>query len=297
MQIDGRKINKEIGEKLKQEIEAKNIKPSLGILCVGDDKASLSFINVKKRFGEKYGFAVNILNLSPRGERSDEVGEIKTNLIKMQSENDGVILQLPLPEKFKDYTEEILKVIEKEKDVDDLNEGNFEAPIVLALEKVLEEVEPHLASPINRGGIVQLKFGIVGLGQVVGLPIKNYLENKIKSNSKEIGSLEIIGHGEFEKIKNCDVVISGVGSPNLITKEFIKQGSILIDYGCSYDSTSPSLSLQRRRTEQLFGDFDKSCYEKAAFYTPVPGCMGPLVVASLFENVYKAFLKSYEKEN
>jgi len=262
MLIDGRKINQEIGEGLKAKIELKNIKPSLGILCVGEDKASLSFINVKKRFGERYGFAVNILNLK----EDTGILEIKEHLEKLQSQNDGVIVQLPLPENLEVYTDEVLSCIKKDKDVDDLNVGNFKAPIVLALNKIMEYVETDTNDEFN---FHQKVIGIVGLGQVVGLPIKTFLEN---NNYK----IEIIEKGQHEKIKNCEVVISGVGIPDLIKSESIRPGSVLVDYGCSYVDGVAT------------GDFDKKCFAVSSYYTPVPGCMGPLVVACLFENLLKA---------
>lgn len=268
MLIDGKQIQNEIGEKILKEIQDKNITPSLGILCVGDDPASLSFINVKKKFGEKYGFAVAVVNL----DEQTSVESIKETLVSMQTANHAVILQLPLPEKFKESTQEILKVIEKEKDVDDLNAGDFESPIVIALEKVLEEV--YLSQPLLAKERGNLKFGIVGLGQVVGMPIKEYLD---KNNFKTI----VVGRGEYEKLKDCDVVISGVGAPFLIKAEFIKSGSVLVDYGCSFVSDESGKI-------NACGDFDPDCYAKAGFYTPVPGCMGPLVVATLFENVLKS---------
>ncbi len=257
MLIDGKKINQQVGEKLLQEINKNNLRPSLGILCVGDDKASLSFINVKKKFGEKYGFIVNILNLN----ENSSLEEIKNSLENLQNENDAVIVQLPLPENLREYTEEILSFIKKEKDVDNLNEGNFTAPIVLALKKVLEEMKET--------NYTKAKFAIVGLGQVVGIPIKKYLDE----NNFDV---EVVGKGEYEKLQDCDVVISGVGVPFLIKENFIKTNAVLIDYGCSFVDG------------KACGDFDEACYKKSSYYTPVPGCMGPLVVASLFENVLES---------
>jgi methylenetetrahydrofolate dehydrogenase (NADP+)/methenyltetrahydrofolate cyclohydrolase len=256
MQIDGKKINSQIGENLFKEIQDQNIKPSLGILCVGNDPASLSFISVKQKFGEKYGFDVSVVNLDVE----TAVETIKEKLVSMQTRNHAVILQLPLPEKFKNNTEEILKVIDRKKDVDDLNNGDFASPIVIALEKVLTEVGADFK---------HAKFAIVGLGQVVGVPIKEYLDGK---NFQNI----VIGRGEYEKLKDCDVVISGVGVPFLIKGEYVKQGAVLVDYGCSFVEG------------KACGDFDPDCFAKASHYTPVPGCMGPLVVACLFENVLKS---------
>ncbi len=256
IKIDGKKISQEIGERLFLELQEKNLvnKVSLGILLVGDDPASISFINVKKKFGEKYGFVVNVEKFEPG--LIDAKEQIKETLIRLQKENNAVILQLPLPENLRFFTDEILNTIEKGKDVDNLNGGNFTAPIVLALKKILNNVDY----------ISKKQFGIVGLGQVVGMPIYNYL---VENNFKVIK----IERENFQEIKNCDVVISGVGQANLIKENNIKEGAALIDYGCSWNR------------EKFCGDFDESCYTKSSFYTPVPGCMGPLVVASLFENV------------
>jgi len=265
MLIDGKKLNQEIGANLKKEIEERKINPSLGILSVGNDPASQSFIKVKKKFGESYGFSVEIFNL----QEDTSLESIKKELLNLQNKNDAVIVQLPLPDNIKEKTIEILKLIEKEKDVDNLNGGNFEAPIVLALEKILE-INPH-----------KNKFGIIGLGQVVGLPIKNYLEKNKEKNNWEV---EIIKKGEEEKIKDCDVVISAVGKPFFIKKEFIKDGSVLIDYGCSFVKDESG-------KEVACGDFDPECFAHASYYTPVPGCMGPLVVACLFENVLKSSIR------
>lgn len=265
MPIDGKTINADIGQKLLYKIKENNLKPVLGILCIGSDPASLQFINVKKRFGEKYGFVVRILNLN----EEESLENIITKFDTLQKESDGVIVQLPLPQKCKDMTKDILSHIEKSKDVDNLNGGIFMAPIVSALEKVLKLTIPNLEE--NKS---EIKFGIVGLGQVVGLPIKNYLDSKNYN-------LEIITKENFERISTCDVIISGVGKPLLIKPDDIKMGSILIDYGCSFmeDPWGSSIAC---------GDFDPACFGKAKFYTPVPGCMGPLVVAALFENVIKA---------
>jgi len=250
--IDGKEINRKTGENLQRQIIERNLKPSLGILCVGTDKASLSFINVKKRFGEKYGFVVNVIFL---GEQVS-VEEVKQSLLKMQIENDGIILQLPLPEKFKNETEEILQIIDEKKDVDNLNgKSYFESPIILSLKKVLP---PKFE-----------KVGIVGMGKVVGQPIARFCK------SKNYNFVEI-GEGEFEKIKGCDVVISAIGIPHIIKSEFISEGGVLIDYGCSY------------LDDKLCGDFDPVCYEIAKSYIPVPGGMGPIVVACLFENTLKS---------
>jgi methylenetetrahydrofolate dehydrogenase (NADP+)/methenyltetrahydrofolate cyclohydrolase len=124
------------------------------------------------------------------------------------------------------------------------------------------------------------KFAVVGLGRVVGLPLFQYLQEKKYSVEK------VTRWGQFTNGKKYDVIISAAGSPMLIVGKEIKEDTILIDYGCSPYATVNGV-------QKFCGDFDVSCYEKCKHYTPVPGCMGPLVVASLFENV----LKSIKTEN
>jgi hypothetical protein len=102
----------------------------------------------------------------------------------------------------------------------------------------------------------------------------------------EVSDEKVTRWGQFTNGKKYDVIISAAGSPMLIVGKEIKEDTILIDYGCSPYATVNGV-------QKFCGDFDVSCYEKCKHYTPVPGCMGPLVVASLFENV----LKSIKTEN
>ncbi len=252
MIIDGKKINEQIGLELQNKIHELKTQPHLGILCVGEDPASISYLKMKKEFGEKYGFIVNLNYLNENSSKDNIIEKLEL----MQTENDGVMLQLPLPKKLKNDTEEILESILEDKDVDVLTKKSiYTSPIVTSLLKVAK--------------LEDKKIAIVGLGRLVGLPIRDYLKKE------NLNFVEVL-KGEYEKIKDCDIVISGVGKANVIGAEFIKDGSMLIDYG--WDKIGGV----------LVGDFQKECYEKASSYTPVPGGMGPIVVACLFENVLKA---------
>lgn len=256
--IDGKKVSIEIGEKLLSEIQTKNLHPGLGILCIGEDAISMSYKNGKEKFAHTYGFRV----VTERFTDAVSTEFIIEKLNKMQSEHDGVILQLPLPEKFKNDTEKILQTLRPEKDVDGSNPKNniFIPPVVLAFQKALDIVNIEVKN---------VKVAVVGLGAVVGMPIAEYCR---------LAGSEVIevGLGEHDKIKEADVVVSGVGKPNVIKADTIKDDSILIDYGYSYVDG------------KCTGDFEKECYEKCKYYTPVPGCMGPLDVAFLFQNVLKS---------
>jgi methylenetetrahydrofolate dehydrogenase (NADP+)/methenyltetrahydrofolate cyclohydrolase len=251
--IDGKKAGEEIGASLLQKIQDLNLpkKPSLGILCIGEDAISMSYKNGKEKFAAKYGFHVETRR------HTDEVSTdfIISELEDMQNKFDSVILQLPLPKKFESDTAKILESLRNEKDVDVSNPKTtkYSAPVVLAFQKALDIVGVDLQSSI---------IAVVGLGAVVGMPVADYCRG--------VGAKVIeVGIGEHDKIKEADIVVSGVGKPEVIKAEFIKENSILVDYGYSYVDG------------KCTGDFEKEAYDKCKHYTPVPGCMGPLDVAML----------------
>jgi methylenetetrahydrofolate dehydrogenase (NADP+)/methenyltetrahydrofolate cyclohydrolase len=291
IKIDGRKLRDKILENLKSEISSKKLNLSLGILLIGNDKASETFVNVKRKFGEEIGVKVNVCKLNYENLTAQNFEKIKNEIIEklkeIQKQNDGVIVQLPLPEKLKIYTNEILSHIQKEKDVDNLNNGNFKTPIVKSLEKILKFIFENSDAKSFGEYFRNKKFAIVGQGQVVGMPIKRYLDENGFQNivvlEEDFVQNENVIESKFEckKLNDCDVVISCVGSPYLIKAQMLQVNSILIDYGCSYVSENENMPEKKK----LVGDFDVECFSKSSFYTPTPGGTGPMVVACLFENL------------
>lgn len=234
--LDGKKLSKKILKNLKREIEKRGLKLKLAVIFVGKDPASKIFIREKKKACEFVGIDFELLRFPARISGSMLKKEIK-KIVKDPTIS-GVIIQLPLPEKFN--VQEFLNLIPREKDVE------FFSPVVCAVDYLLKEYKISLQAK---------KIVLVGRGRLVGRPVAKWLrEQKIKVLN-------------IDKIKQADIIISGVGKPNLIKGDMVKKGVVVIDAG---------------------GDVDfKSVSKKARYITPVPGGVGPMTVACLLQNLIK----------
>lgn len=248
-------------EKIEKEILRKTrgmkTPPVLGIMLVGNNPASLSYIKRKELAAKKLGCESKLFDFPPNADETEIISLIeKLNADKKIS---GIIVQLPLPAKFN--TEKIISSIAQRKDVDNLrNNSPFISPAAQAIWTLL-----NAKSKLSKKANVL----IVGYGQTIGRPMHNYLIKKgftnitiADKNTKNLSHLT----------EKSDIIISGVGKVNLIKK--VKKGAIVIDAGaCLYKS-------------KIVGDVDMERVEKtAAFVTPVPGGVGPLTVAYLFKNL------------
>lgn len=256
MIIDGRKIAQKIIERLKRKLAPKNI---LAAVLVGNNSASESFLKQKAAVAELLGVSFKILRFF----KAVSENELKAAIRDLSKDRKvgGIILQLPLPEKFD--RDQIISQICEEKDVDALRGGTTVlAPAVGALEVVLRSINFDCR---GKSAVV------IGRGLLVGKPIADWLNGKIKK-------LTVFNSSFFDLkiLKEADLVISGVGKAGLIKGKDLKRGAVLVDFGYGF------------KNGKISGDFDfKSCRGKAAFITPTPGGTGPILVAKLFENFYR----------
>jgi len=161
--------------------------------------------------------------------------------------NSGVVIQLPLSENLN--TEEILNLIPSEKNIE------VSSPVVCGIAHILKEYKISLKGK---------NIVLVGKGRLVGRPLTAWLKKQKLAVSN------------IDKIKKADIIISGVGKPNLVTGDMVKKGVVVIDAGTSF------------RHGKLLGDVDfKDVSKKASYITPVPGGVGPMTVACLLKNLVK----------
>lgn len=280
MKIDGTQIASKIFEELKsqvQKLREKNIIPQLGIILVGDDPASVAYVNQKKIKGEKICAKISIKHISSNTSQKILLSTIE----QLNNDNDvhGIIVQQPLPPQIN--LEKITQAIDPAKDVDGFHlKSKFQPPIALAVFKILEVTFDHL-----RGGIAPAahleaesnkwletkKIVIIGKGETGGKPIIQMLEkmnlNPIIIDSKTQNATEIT--------KTADIIISTVGKSNIIKPEMIKKGVILV-----------SIGLNKGEDGKLHGDYEEDKIKNlASFYTPTPGGVGPVNVAMLLKNL------------
>jgi len=185
----------------------------------------------------------------------------------------GVVIQLPLPESLQNNDQEILNIVPQEKDIDILSEenlGKFYTGNLSVLPPVVGAISHLLNS--YKISVKGKDILLVGAGRLVGFPLAIWL-------LKQKATVSVIN--EFTEdasffLKKADIVISGVGKPNLIKGSMVKNGVVIIDAGTSL------------RKGKLKGDVDfKSVSKKASHIAPVPGGVGPLTVAYLLENLVK----------
>jgi len=273
--IDGKSLSKKVQSSVATEVEQlkkeKNIVPGLAVIIVGDDPASHAYVSMKEKACKAVGF-YSIAHKMPDTITQDEIIQI----IMMMNNNPhihGILVQLPLPKHID--TNKILEVIDPKKDVDGFHAYNvgrmvtnldsFVACTPLGVMKMFDEYNIELEGK---------DVVVVGASNIVGKPMASLLLNK----NATVTVTHIYTKDLAHYTKYADIVIVGVGKPNLITKDMVKDGAIVIDIG-----------INRLEDGSLVGDVDfKSVAPKCSYITPVPGGVGPMTIAMLLSNTLKS---------
>lgn len=269
MKIDGRKIAGDILHNLAtstEQLKLKGIIPHLVIIQIGNDPASDSYINQKEVRASEIGAKVTTQNYEAGIANQELFDKIET--LNNDSTVHGIIVQRPVPTQIDNDRLNI--AIDSKKDVDGFHPSSpFEAPIALAVMEILDREGVKL-----EGKTVT----VVGKGLAGGAPI-------IKTLKKRGVRPQVIDSqttNSDDLLKNSDIVISAVGKANIITRENIKEGSILI-----------SLGMHKEEDGKFHGDYEESEVEqKAHLYTPTPGGVGPVNVACLLQNLVQSAAKA-----
>lgn len=261
--LDGKSLRDRALAKIQKEYKGKAKTKHLAIFMVGDDPVCQRYVTLKQKLGERCNLLVSVYSFDDR-DREEDILEC-LHFIDRDSEVDGVMIQIPISKKFD--RDKLISAISARKDVDGLRyclglDSDFVPPVVLAIEKALAETKANLEKS---------KIMVVGEGFLVGGPlIRRFAELGIVADSTHK-----LDASALKKLKEADIVISAVGKAGLIKPDMVKDDVVLIDAG-----TTESKG-------ELKGDIDPACYAKSSFYTPVPGGIGPLTVAMLFQNLTK----------
>lgn len=285
MILEGIKVRDAHLSQLKGEIEKYTRAPSLAILQVGNRDDSTAYVAQKKKWGEEVGIDVSHVSF-PETARTEDVRE-KIKELNSDDSVDGIIVQLPLPEGF-DSTA-IIGAISPEKDVDGLTDenqakllnGDLSGFIPATARGVFAILEYYNIEVKNREVVV------LGRSRLVGGPIAALAKAK--------GAEVVVCHSKTENTaeiaRTADILISATGVPGLVTKDFVKEGAVVIDVGINLVS-GESLN-EEIPTKKFVGDADfDEVKDIAGAITPVPGGVGPMTVISLLENVVFAYTKS-----
>ncbi len=283
MILDGKALSNKILDKISKEhdfmLKKNGRRAGLVVVIVGDDKASRVYVKNKRMTCEKVGFFTETIDFSSNISEEELLKEIER--LNNDERFDGILVQLPLPKHIDEL--KVLNAINPDKDVDGFHFNNI-GKMVVGDDTGFLSCTPY--------GIMQLfdeyninvegkDVVIIGRSNIVGKPMALLLIQKratvqvCNTRTKDMR----------EKLKNADIVISAAGVPNLIGKEDIKKGAVVIDVGIN------------RVEGKICGDVNfEEVKDIASYITPVPGGVGPMTIASLMKNTLKSYRMRVDKD-
>lgn len=273
--LDGKALSEKIKSNVKYEVknlqENHKITPGLAVILVGNDAASATYVKMKSKACNGAGI-YSIVHEMPEAISQESI----LDTIKMMNANpniDGILVQLPLPAHID--TTKILEAIDPAKDVDGFHAYNvgriqsgldgFIPATPYGVMKLLEEYEIDVKG---------MNACVVGASNIVGKPMATLLLNQ----NATVTTCHIFTKNLKSHTLNADIICVGVGKPNLITADMVKEGAIVVDIG-----------INRLPDGKLVGDVDfENVAPKCSYITPVPGGVGPMTIAMLLTNTIKA---------
>lgn len=283
MILDGKALSNKILDEISKEhdfmFKKNGRRAGLVVVIVGDDKASRVYVKNKRMTCEKVGFFTETIDFSSNISEDELLKEIER--LNSDERFDGILVQLPLPKHIDEL--KVLNAINSDKDVDGFHFNNI-GKMVVGDDTGFLSCTPY--------GIMQLfdeyninvegkDVVIIGRSNIVGKPMALLLIQKratvqvCNTRTKDMR----------EKLKNADIVISATGVPNLIGKEDVKKGAVVIDVGIN------------RVEGKICGDVNfEEVKDIASYITPVPGGVGPMTIASLMKNTLKSYRMRVDKD-
>lgn len=269
--LDGKALANDILDKLSLKVKQLDTAPNLVVIQVGNDPASSVYVRNKERTAKQVGIKSETIKLS-KHITQDELLEIIDKYNHFASVN-GILVQLPLPEHIDEQV--ILEAISPVKDVDGfhpLNVGKLNIG-----QKQMIPSTPAGIMELLKANHIELEgkhVVIIGRSNIVGKPLAHLL--------LEANATVTVAHSRTKDLKHltkqADILVVAVGQPELITEDYVKDGTVVIDVGIN-------------RTESgLKGDVDfNNVKSKVAAITPVPGGVGPMTIAMLMNQTYQAY--------
>ncbi|OGN28809.1 MAG: hypothetical protein A3A33_03455 [Candidatus Yanofskybacteria bacterium RIFCSPLOWO2_01_FULL_49_25] len=267
MLIDGKKIADAVLEEIKHQITGYKKPPKLVAVLVGNDPELKSFLELKGKVAKRIGIEYEIEEFTEKISNT----ELRAKIVALakQSPVTGIIIELPLPAHLN--TQYILNAVPMEKDPDVLSQkaqgaffvgrSSVLAPSAEAVKMICDEYRVEV-----RGR----QCVVFGYGLLVGKQVAHWL----LSQGATVSVINEHSPNPVSYARHADIIVSGVGKAGLVTADMVKEGATVIDFG--WDTTGGAAT----------GDVDyANVSAKAGLITPIPGGVGPLVVAAVLKNM------------
>lgn len=283
--LDGKATSNQIKEEIAievQQLTAKGIRaPHLAAILVGNNGASLTYVNAKVKACAKAGFESTLVTLSEEISEEDllnEIDKLNTNPVI-----DGFIVQLPLPKHIDE--QKVLMAVNPDKDVDGFHPTNV-GKMALNLPTFLPATPFGILELLERYNVETSGKHVVVIGRshIVGSPMSILMSQKRTAGNATV----TITHSRTKNLKEitlqADIIVAALGIPEFLTGDMVKDGVTIIDVGITRIADET-----KKRGFRLAGDVHfESVSKKSEFITPVPGGVGPMTIAMLMKNTLLA---------
>ena len=282
--IDGKAVADEIRRELAlraAHLKERGIVPGLGVILVGEDPASVSYVTGKERACAEMGFYSGNRHLSARITEEELLSHVRE--LNGDPRIHGILVQLPLPGHIDE--ERVLLAIAPEKDVDGLHPVSV-GKLVLGQTTFIPCTAHGIVKLLVKSGVALdgAHVVIVGRSNLVGRPLANLLTQRTPEGNATVTLCHTHTRNLAEHTARADILIAAAGSPRMITADMVKEGAVVIDVGVNRVEDS-----SRKKGFRLVGDVDfDGVKEKASLITPVPGGVGPLTITMLLYNTLES---------
>jgi methylenetetrahydrofolate dehydrogenase (NADP+)/methenyltetrahydrofolate cyclohydrolase len=288
--LDGKATSAQIKEELAdavQLLKAEGKKtPHLAAVIVGENGASVTYVNAKVKTCEAVGFESSLVKLP--SDISEEALLAKIEELNNDQRVDGFIVQLPLPEHIDE--QKVTEAISPEKDVDGFHPENL-GKMVLNLDTFLPATPYGILKLLEKNGIETSGKHCVVMGRshIVGSPMSILMGRNTNPGNSTVTMVHSRTQNMKEITKQADILIVAVGRPEFVTADMVKDGAVVVDVGIHRVEDSSKKSGFR-----LLGDvkYDEVA-PKCEAISPVPGGVGPMTIAGLMMNTLDAVKRKH----
>ena len=273
--IDGKAIAADIRGEVKKSVEARiaagKRAPGLAVVIVGEDPASKVYVGSKRKGCAEVGFLSRSHDLPVDTSQADLLALVDE--LNADNEIDGILVQLPLPDHIDPET--VIERIAPAKDVDGFHPYNI-GRLAIRMPTLQPCTPKGVMTLLERAGVKceGKEAVVVGASNIVGRPAAlELLAERATVTVCHSRTQDLEAH-----VRRAEILVVGVGIPNFIPGEWVREGAAVIDVG-----------INRLESGKLVGDVDfETAKERAGAITPVPGGVGPMTIATLLQNTLRA---------